>query len=342
MHDVAPTLDTPTVHPAYVKLLCMALRQQSVDVNALLQTAGMPLWRDFVASDALLSHRAVNGIIRQALTASGRPWLGLDVGAAVQVSAHGPLGYAAVASQDMRQALQTVARHAGIRHGGLRFHLRETERGGVFEMTLRFDLEDCHDFVVSLLFATLQRLMEAVVGESLHAQMTVDLPFAEPDWSSHIRQLFPGKIRFGAARLAYHLERDLLERPCLTADPLAYQLISRECEKLGSQNASASMAQRVQQLLMGREGRYPSLNAVAQFFSMSSRTLIRRLKDEGTSFQGLLDQARQQRAMWYLKETQYTVEDIAERLGYLDTTNFSRTFRRWYGITPSDVRKPQA
>lgn len=339
MTDIAPTLDTPTIHPTYVKHLCMALRQEGADINALLQAAGLGDWRSFAASDALLSQRAVNAAIQQALQISGRPWLALEVGAAVQVSAHGPLGYAVAASQDLRQALQTVARHVAIRNAVLRFHLRETQAGAVFEMTQRFAMEQGQTFVETLMFSLLLRLMETVVGHALPAQVKIDIPFAEPAWSDHIRQLFRGPIRFGAARLAFHLERELLERPCLTADAVAYQQICRECEKLGSQTAHASIAQRVQQLLAGREGSYPSLGAAAAFFSMSSRTLIRRLKDEGTSFQNLLDAARQQRAMWYLKETQFTVEDIAARLGYVDTTNFSRTFRRWYGMTPSDVRK---
>ena len=69
------------------------------------------------------------------------------------------------------------------------------------------------------------------------------------------------------------------------------------------------------------------------------RTLIRRLKQESSSYQTLLDTSRQQRALWYLCHTPYTVEDIAARLGYTDTTNFSRTFRRWFGRAPGEVRR---
>jgi AraC-like DNA-binding protein len=65
----------------------------------------------------------------------------------------------------------------------------------------------------------------------------------------------------------------------------------------------------------------------------------RRLKGDGTSYQTLLGQTRQQRALWYLSHTHQTVEEIAGRLGYTDTTNFSRTFRRRFGKAPSDVRR---
>ena len=71
----------------------------------------------------------------------------------------------------------------------------------------------------------------------------------------------------------------------------------------------------------------------------SARTLIRKLKQEGVSFQQILDEVRMERAAWYLRETPYPIEEIAERLGYADTTNFSRTCRRWFGAKPGEIRR---
>lgn len=338
MNDVAPTLDTPIVHPTYVRLLCMALRNDGVDVDAMLQAAQLGSWKDLVGRDAMVSHRVVNSVIYAALNSTGRPWLGMEFGATVQVSAHGPLGYAAVASANMRQALQTLANYVAIRHAGLRFRLQETAHGATFTMTERIDLEVARDFVTTMLFATILRLMEAVAGHVLDT-IAVDLPIAEPAWRPQVERIFAGHVRFGAQRLVFNLSHEVLESPCITADAAAFRLACTECEKLHSRVNDSTLAQRVQQLLAGKEGHYPNLGGAASFFSLSPRTLIRRLKNEGTSFQALLDQTRQQRAVWYLTHTQRTVEDIAARLGYVDTTNFSRTFRRWCGQTPSELRR---
>jgi len=67
--------------------------------------------------------------------------------------------------------------------------------------------------------------------------------------------------------------------------------------------------------------------------------LIRRLHEDGTTFQQLLDAARKQRALWMLAHTAEPVEEIASRLGYVDTSNFSRTVRRWFGATPRELRE---
>ena len=61
--------------------------------------------------------------------------------------------------------------------------------------------------------------------------------------------------------------------------------------------------------------------------------------EDGTTFQQLLDAARKQRALWMLVHTAEPVEEIASRLGYVDTSNFSRTVRRWFGATPRELRE---
>jgi AraC-like DNA-binding protein len=71
----------------------------------------------------------------------------------------------------------------------------------------------------------------------------------------------------------------------------------------------------------------------------SPRTLIRRLVAEGVTYQALLDEAKSEMACWMLKNTPLPMSAIAERLGFVDDTNFSRSFRRWRGSTPMAYRK---
>jgi AraC-like DNA-binding protein len=66
---------------------------------------------------------------------------------------------------------------------------------------------------------------------------------------------------------------------------------------------------------------------------------MRRLKQESSSYQALLDETRQQRAVWYLTHSNLAIEEIAGRLGFEDTSNFSRIFKRWLGCLPSETRR---
>ena len=74
---------------------------------------------------------------------------------------------------------------------------------------------------------------------------------------------------------------------------------------------------------------------------MSARSLFRQLAASGTSYQFLLDEARYARARFLLDETDLSVAAIAERLGFADTSNFARTFRRLAGVTPVAFRRAQ-
>jgi AraC-like DNA-binding protein len=78
---------------------------------------------------------------------------------------------------------------------------------------------------------------------------------------------------------------------------------------------------------------------MAQELNMSPRTLSRQLKQEGVTYQTFLDDARKEVAEWCLLRTRVPIEAIGERLGYIDVSNFSRTFRRWFGKFRKDRRK---
>ena len=71
------------------------------------------------------------------------------------------------------------------------------------------------------------------------------------------------------------------------------------------------------------------------------RSLQRRLASEQTSFQRQLDQVRAELAITYLQEPRFSLTDIGELLGFADSSVFTRSFRRWYGLTPSRWRARQ-
>ncbi len=75
----------------------------------------------------------------------------------------------------------------------------------------------------------------------------------------------------------------------------------------------------------------------AEMLCISPRVLHRKLHKLGLNYQSLLDETRQELAEQYLKSDVNTLE-IAFRLGYTDSSNFSRSFKRWFGISPSEYK----
>jgi AraC-like DNA-binding protein len=82
-------------------------------------------------------------------------------------------------------------------------------------------------------------------------------------------------------------------------------------------------------------GTAPEVGAVASALAMSPRALQRALKEEGSTFQGILDEARRAVAERELRSPGATAAEVALLLGYSESSAFTRGFRRWTGMTPS-------
>ncbi|WP_457102221.1 helix-turn-helix transcriptional regulator, partial [Microbacterium sp. P5_E9] len=83
----------------------------------------------------------------------------------------------------------------------------------------------------------------------------------------------------------------------------------------------------------------PRADEMAERLHMSSRTLHRRLVDAGTSYQDIIDGIRKRLAIELLARTELSVDEIAERSGFADTSNFRKAFKKWTGQTPAYFRE---
>lgn len=336
---------TCTLHPAYARLLYVQLRERGVDADAVLAEAGLR-WAELASDPRELDLATFELLILATQRRLNCPWLGLELGAHGQVSVHGAVGHAAISSGSLRQLLQTIGHYGRLRADTFAFAFLErsdTHAGATLRVSERLELGAVRQFMFEAVFATLMRVLETAVG-NVFAGMNVDLPFEQPAWAAQYQRFGIGQLGFGGKHLVFHFPPELLDLPCLTADSNSYELARRECDRALDYAAQAPFSQRIKELLHSQEaasGGLPELALMAQQLHVSPRTLMRKLKLEGSSYQALLDANRKEQALWHLQHSNESVELIAEKLGYQDTSNFSRTFRRWCGVSPSEFRKNQ-
>ena len=77
---------------------------------------------------------------------------------------------------------------------------------------------------------------------------------------------------------------------------------------------------------------------MAEELNMSRSTLYRRLQDEDYCYQTIIADFRRDQAMQHLKQTDLTICEIAEKLGFSDDSNFRRAFKKWTGTSPAESR----
>lgn len=329
--------DAPVLQPAYIRLMCEIVQKKGVDLEDALRKAGLVSRQALQAREALVSVRQLEALLHAARTAGCDDRIALEVGALLQISAHGPLGYAAIASPCLDAALTAVGRYAPIRNRAVNFVYRSGPQTGVLEIRARMDLGATLPFLMTCMAITIAQVAAAVHGGN-SALQEVGLPFSRPSWADALEARMHCRCTFDAVCLSFRWNAHDLRSPNPTADPQAYGDAVRTCEQQLSALQAQSLTQQVRETLLARESHWPELLEVAALHRMSGRTLIRRLKEEGTRFQSLRDALRAQRAEFYLTQTQLSVEEVAHRLGYQDTSNFSRSFRRWFNTTPGQMR----
>ena len=132
----------------------------------------------------------------------------------------------------------------------------------------------------------------------------------------------------------------MLDFPCRNADERLLRILKAHCndllKKLGQR---ADLKQHVAHLISNHLPS-SSVNAkiVARELGMSERTIARRLSEHGLSFGQIVDDVRRQLAERYLREPDLRPSQIAYLLGYSEPSAFTRAFRRWTGLSPTQYR----
>jgi AraC-like DNA-binding protein len=83
----------------------------------------------------------------------------------------------------------------------------------------------------------------------------------------------------------------------------------------------------------------PSVETVARQLGTTPRTLQRRLREEETSFQQVLDEVRREVALTHMRSRRATIDEVAFLLGFEKPNSFHRAFKRWTGVSPGEFRR---
>lgn len=275
-------------------------------------------------------------IIRNALRLSGNPALGLQMGSRLHLAAHGPVGVAAYSSATLGEALDIMVRHQNIRgqFAGMTIERDANETRTIFNLRVPYD--EVGLFLIEALVASAQASMEFLVGDAID-DGRIEFAYPAPAHAHLYAQYLRAPFRFDMPRTLLAMPRRHENIPLPFADPMAKQLAEQQCEQVAADlQQRGSFALRVTAILRNNPGQLWTLEDVAASLHISARTLIRRLKDEGTSYQQLLDEEQKRLARLFLDNPRHTVESVAAALGYHDVSTFRRAFKRWFGVPPSE------
>jgi AraC-like DNA-binding protein len=321
----------------YVRQIADQLGGMGVDVDRWLGQSHLS--REQLNGPSLaLAYPTFQTLARDALSMSREPALGLLIGERLLANSHGMLGYAALSSGTIGQALELVERYAPLRTSLISIsHTVHADEVRIIFAEPR-PLGDIQRLVLEAVILTIKNVLDSISMGECQVRM-VAFPFDAPDYAPLARDFFRCDVQYGQSWAGAILPRDHMDVPLKMADPEAFREAALICQReLDKLTANESLSVRVRRLLLEKQNGFPSLPVTARMLRMTPRTLHRRLVDEGTSFHELLEDVRRTLALEHVRSGRFAIEEIAYMLGYSDLANFRRAFRRWESVPPSVYR----
>ncbi|MBB5062674.1 AraC family transcriptional regulator [Granulicella mallensis] len=308
------------------------LEELEIPVPAVLRRAGLPhnffeQTRILVSTEQLFALWDAIGFV------SNDPAVGVKLSSESRIERFDPIALSTLTNENFFAAVRHIARYKSLCAPEEIIHQEEGNEWSIqFRWTLALDTDP--QVFLEACFAWMLNIARHGTGTRISP---LRLEFVQP--RSHVRELerhFGCPVHCNAPRNALIFRASDALIPFITRNAELLDALAPEFEQsLKLNKEDNSFIELVGNAIRSRlTGRRPVIEEIARDLHVSSRTMQRRLKEAGSSFQGVLDQARHQMARYYLKNSVLELNEAAYLLGYEDGNSFVRAFRIWEGVPP--------
>ncbi|MGH6739954.1 MAG: AraC family transcriptional regulator [Bradyrhizobium sp.] len=341
---VTPVLgdpDAPTQNLVGVGALAAELAAQGISVRDLFARTGVDAGQ-LEDVHARISHRQRLAIYRNARRVAKRSDIGLLAGARQRISDYGIYGYAMVSSRTFGDALLFSLDHVTMAGPAVR-QISFRIEGGTMAILRSHGLDTLGDllpFAAEFWRSSVTALFSRVLEAPFPSKRMV-FPFPAPVHWRNYERIFNCPVDFDADRMEWHFDASVLELPCPNANPITAKICQQVCEVVLTEHPDDSgLVRKIRAACLNNPNRFPVAADIASELGLSLRTFHRRLAEEGTSYQSIVDGMRRSLATELLENTHMSIDQVAERIGFADATSFRKAFKKWTNRSPTDFRHP--
>ena len=333
-----------TFNARFIANIIQFASQQGADRRELLYLTGKNDFEELNSSELRFDSSIYNQILEKALELTRDPYLGLHVGEYLSLSAAGLIVQIVQSSRTVLEAMHYIVDFANLGCSALPYQLRELENEWELFM-------DPNPLWVEQSPASVRHTMDGAVLFTLrefhtltrqkHYPLRIHFTYERPEKFWEYERLFRCTVQFGKPTTSIFLDKKHVAEKVITSDYQLLQILVRHAEeKLARIKTEAGFSSIVRQSIFNLvRPQFPTIEQVAANLNISVRTLQRRLKEEGKTYQGILEDLKHQLALDYLRNKNQSIKEIAYLLSYADTSPFIRSFKRWEGVSPAEYRK---
>ena len=336
MTDVAAE-PGPTALASALRVFADALRELGADCDAILRECEIDP-ASLLDPDARIPQANFDRVWVTAARRTGDPCIGLHAGALVRPRAVNVFGYLAMTSSTLGEGLERVARYQRLVAGRAWLNLRDEQGVEHIELATEEPAGEQRairaEYSALLVLAFLRWVADREVS-ALEVRFEHAPRGPVEDYARALR--CPVKFEAPCSELLF--AKGTLDLPSAHRNPTLAQAVdafaARLLVELPDGGAVAHTRRALAALLDTGES---DVRRVSRRLGMSSRTLQRRLAEEGQSFRGVLDQLRRELAQEHLRQRRSSIAEAAHLTGFSEVSAFARAVRRWFGCTPRELR----
>ncbi len=273
------------------------------------------------------------------------PLVGLHMTEAYSPGTLDIVGYVLLSCRTIGEVLDRLSRYARVLNDGMRIDVERSGTSAVCRCTFVESMDNyllrAPEQAISTVWAGLARELGRMTSKRLTAtEIWFQHPTPGAPLAQEYERVLNAPVKFGAGDYRFILPLAHLDERVLSANPLLLRTFEQHADAvLRNLEQQGTKSQKVARVLAERlKGAVPPLSEIARELAMSDRNLQRALKNDGTSFQQLLDQVRRDLAVRHLANPATSAGEVGFLLGFSEPSAFHRAFRRWTGMPPSAYR----
>ncbi len=324
-----------TVSVLWIKALLQGAELQGIAAAPLLQAAGIS-HELLNTSYARVSLQQTLKIWRAAEALCPAEDFGLLMGELVKPAHFQLFALTLMHSPDLGSAFEKSVRYTRLLSDGGRYFLQLNEQEAAICYEPQADNFSRHqvDAVLVLL-----RSFASWLACKPVALQRAEFMHKQPENLDNYQRIFAAPLQFEASRNALVFAPEIMAEPLALGDEKLAAMHEQMLEEQLALLQQPDTAGLVQHFLRNSMDLSVDRDQLAQRLHMSGRTLQRKLQEDQTSFQQLLDAERQRRALILLTTTSLPLTQISEQLGFSESSTFTRAFKRWEGVAPLEYRQ---
>ncbi len=272
----------------------------------------------------------------------GRPGVNIGLSALQHIApaTFGVLGYLINNASSLEAALAMFMRFQRLMTDGIRWRLEVAKTAKIL-VDADPDYQRLGHPIVGLVGVWLQlgRMLTGTEWMPLSVRFR-HAPLGDP---AEVERFFGCRVQFRSSQNSLEMACSTLSLPLVVGNAALQPSLRQLAQsRLAEIDGHSSLAGRLQALMFESVPRGVTTQPpLARTLGLSTRTLSRRLREEGTSFRAVLDDVRRELAVVWLSDPAHAIYEVSFLLGYNEPSTFHRSFRRWTGESPRAWRAKQ-